>query len=325
MAGGASATRVLVRRIQASLRGGALDEGAALLRDLRELEPLAVHTRAGELELLVHSARTSEALTLAEQLEKLHPTSPRILFWAGRAAIAGRRHERAIAALRESLRLARRAETERWLARALLYAARFDEAEPILLSVVQVRPRARLDLALLYERRGDLPAALRVVEELHRELPQDARAKRERVRLRAACAAPTELVRELEELEGVGEAIPPELLAPYLEALLATGAAARARDVALRVLPELSPYQATQLAWAAHHHDAFDLSFALFCHVLPGRLDDKKLRAALEKAASQAGRLPSLADLYAELSKRDPRLSGMVTRLRKRAEKNASA
>ncbi|MDI7268852.1 MAG: tetratricopeptide repeat protein [Myxococcota bacterium] len=309
---------VLHRNLAAALRRGSPAEAEVLLQRLAEEDPVSPQTRGLELEWLVRGERTAEAIALADALAAEFPASPRILLWAGRAAYRARDYGKAAARLAESLRLAPHWTTERWLGKTLTQIGRLDEAEAMLGRLAPQHPECLLDLSWLHERRGEPEQALRCAQEYLASHPGDPHAENRCRRLRAAVAGPGDVIAEVEDLRSLGEPIPEDLLPRYVEALLATGRGAEARERVRDAARGLAPRTATAVGWVAYKLRAWDVAFDLFVAALERNLGDHKFLAAIERAARLCARVEELARAYEAHAARLPALWGRIRRLRGR-------
>lgn len=125
---------------------------------------------------------------------------------------------------------------------------RLDEAEPVLSDVVEEYPFTAPSLAWLYERRGDLEEAIRILEEHCSARPEDRFAAGQLERLRARSLDLQRLQEELETLLDLGEEIPLELLAGHVEGLLKTGQGPRVRELVASVRSTLDRRTALRIA-----------------------------------------------------------------------------
>jgi tetratricopeptide (TPR) repeat protein len=306
----------LVRNLRRALRAGELAEAQAILAHLQHEAPLALETCALELELLVRSRRTEEAERLARRLVERFPGSAHVRHWSGRAAYARKRYADAEACFRESGRLAPQVTHDLWLGKALTQLRRFDEAEAVLLGVVDQRPSARADLAWLYELRGDTARALAAAEAHLADHPDDARALEQRDRLRARGMEHGQLAAEVEALAELGEQVSEPVLAAYVEALLREGRGAEVRAVVRARAPTLSARGARALAWTTYKQQAYDLAFDLFAAAFAGGVSDDKQLSAFESAARKAGRVADLIALYEQAAPQRPALHGRIRKLK---------
>jgi len=315
-----TARQVIRRNLKRALREGRLEDAAPLLERLRREAPLELPTRGLELEYLLAAGRLDEAHALAEQLVTLFPTSARIFFLAGRTAYARREYDRALELFEEAGRLAPHWRIRHWTGKTLTQLGRLDEAEPLLLRVVEEQPFTAPSLAWLYERRGELDRAVRLLERHLAERPEDRFVHAQLERLRARILGPERLQEEVETLLDLGETIPPELLAEYVEVLLRTGQGPRVRQLVASVRAGLAPRTALRIAWICHQNSLPDLACSLFLEQLPSRLADVKLLAALEKDARLAGRTEELVEAYRQLASRRPQLWSRIRRLSRTEE-----
>ncbi|NOZ93654.1 MAG: tetratricopeptide repeat protein, partial [Acidobacteria bacterium] len=310
-----SAREVIRRNLQKALKEGRLEDAAGLLERLRREAPLELPTRGLELEYLLAFGRLDEADALAGQLASLFPTSARIFFLAGRTAYARREYGRALEHFSEASRLAPHWRVRYWIGKTLTQMGRLDEAEAILLEIVEAHPLTVPSLAWLHERRGELSEAIRLLEGHCARHREDRFAAAQLERLRARSLDPERLQEEVENLLELGEEISPELLAEHVEGLLKTGQGPRVRELLPTVRPGLDPRTALRIAWICHRHGMPDLACSLFLEQLPSKLGDVKLLSALEKDARLAGRTEELIATYRELASRRPQLWSRVRRL----------
>ena len=307
---------VLVHNLRRALRDGDLAEASAILAHLQQEAPLAVETGALELELLVRSRRAEDAERLARGLVERFPSSSHVRHWSGRAAYARRRYAEAEACFRESGKLAPHVNHDLWLGKALTQLQRFDEAEALLLRVIEQRPWARADLAWLYELRGDTARALATTEAYLADHPDDARALEQRDRLRARGMEHGRLAEEVEALAELGEQVSEPVLAEYIEGLLREGRGAEARDVVRARAPALSARGARSLAWKTYKLQAYDIAFELFAAVFAEGISDDKQLSAFESAAKKSGRVADLIALYEQAAAQRPALHGRIRKLK---------
>ncbi|HET7506045.1 MAG TPA: tetratricopeptide repeat protein [Kofleriaceae bacterium] len=304
----------LVNNLRRTLRDGDLAEASRILAHLQHEAPLGLETGALELELLVRSRRLEEADRLARRLVARFPGSAHVRYWTGRAQYARKRYADAEASFRESGKLAPHVVHDHWLAKTLTQLRRFDDAEAMLLRVVEQRPRARADLAWLYELRGDAARALAEAEAHLAMHGDDAYVQAQRDRLRARTMEHGQLAAEVEALAELGEQVSEPVLAEYIEALLRDGRGAEVRALVRARMPALSARGARSLAWSAYKLQAYDIAFELFAAAFAG-CDDKQL-AALEAAAKKSGRLEDLIALYEGAAAHRPSLHGRLRKLK---------
>jgi len=304
----------LVHNLRRALRDGDLAEASKVLAHLQGEAPLALETGALELELLVRSKRLEDADRLARQLIHRFPSSAHVRHWNGRAAYARKRYADAEECFRESGKLALHVMHDHWLGKTLTQMRRFDEAEAVLLRVVEQRSWARADLAWLYEIRGDTTRALAEVETYLAAHGDDARVREQRDRLRARAMEHGQLVAEVEALAELGEQTSEPVLAEYVEALLRDGRGAEVRALVRARVAALSVRGARALAWKTYKLQAYDVAFELFAAAFAG-CDDKQL-SALEAAAKKSGRVADLIALYEGAAPQRPSLYGRIRKLK---------
>lgn len=299
-----SVVRILRRNVQAALQARDCASAEVLLAQLREEDPISEETRALELRYVVECGSPTEARRLAKQLVELFPASGRILFWSAQAAYKDKAWADAARDFRESLVLGPHWSRERWLGKALTQLGQLDEAEGLLAPLWPAHPQVAMDLAWLWERRGDAGEALRWIERHLAERPDDALALQRRAKLKAATMDAAELMEEVETLVDLGEGIPDSMFASYVDRLLRAGEGQKARDVVRERLGALPPAVAQDAGWAAYHLSAYDLATDLFLASLPARPDYRNLCNALVKAARTAGRADEAAAAFRELARR---------------------
>ena len=310
---------VLRRNLIDALRRNDRTAAGQLLSRLREEDPLSAQTRCLELEVLIHDRRADDAARLAAQLVELFPSSARILHFAGRAAYRTRDYAEAERRLRESGRLAPRRQTDHWLGKTLTQKGDFDEAEALLLRTLPDNPWVGLDLAWLYERKGDLTRALRYVEAFLEQSPDNEFAGERRLRLRAQTMEASELRDEVETLRELGEEVPDALIPEYVDRLLRTGDGKRAREVALEAAPRVAVGIVADMAWKAYKLQAHDLAAELFLRALPANLRRLNFLNSLEAAAVRCGRVDDVVEAYRRHAPQMPNLYGRAKELEKRA------
>lgn len=308
----------LRRNLWRALGSGDLTEACVLLERLREEDPLSVETRGMELDYLLRAGRLREATTLAEQLLKHFPGSPRILYLAGQAAYRVKNYRLAAEHFRESHRTYANWRSLLSLAKSLTQLGELDQAAPLFESLVSEHSVCYLDLAWLYERREDYAKALAAVEAYLKDYPNNERAKSQRLRLQARNLEPEELVRETKELLEFGEEIAEALVPQYLEALFRTGQGPQVRAFIGQRGRSLSVPLAASAGWVCYRYQAYDLAFELFTSALATNLTNAKYLSALEFAASRAGRIADLIRLYESHTDLDARLYGRLRNLRRR-------
>ncbi len=288
----------LRHNMRLALSAGKLNEAESILSRLKKEDPLSAETRGFELEFYIDSVRFAEAGALAPQLCRLFPDSARIMFLAGKLDYRQKRYETAELHFRESLRLYPHWHTRRWLGKTLTQAGKFEEAESLLLNVLESHRGALLDLAWLHERRNDLEAALRACNEFLVQNPGHAYASEQRTRIRARMLEPEELINEVGTLAALDEEIPSSLFPDYVRRLFETGETPRARDEILARMERFDSKVAVQVAWVCYRAQAYDIACTLFLAQLGANKSNYKYLAALESAADKCRRLPEVVDAY---------------------------
>lgn len=312
---------VLRRNIKAALRAGKAVEAESILEQLKREDPLSVETRGLELEILLETDRLDEAGALGRQLLQNFPASPRIHYLAGRVEYRRRDYAPAVSHLRESQRLHQHWKTLYWLGKALTQRGEFDEAERLLIESVGRDPFALLDLAWLYERRGEDRRALGLVEDYSRDHPGDERAQAQLRRLKARLLEPGELRAEVETLFDLGEKVSDDIFPQYLEDLLRSGEGKKAREIVNAQAAALDPHLATRLGWVSYRLQAYDLALALFLKAFSQNRADFKFLNAIELAAGRCGRTEDLIGLYRANAPDERNLYGRIKRLEARQPK----
>ncbi len=313
-----SIVEALRQNLRAALLRRDIPEAAQVLARLKREDPLSAHTRGFELEFYIESNQLAEASALADQLCRAFPDSARIRFLAGKLEYRRKHYEAAESHLRESQHIYPSSQTLYWLGKTLTQEGRFDEAEPLLLSVRGQNPWANMALAWLYERKGDFDAALKACEaflELH---PGNAYAAAQRGRIRAKMLEPEQLIEEAEALAEFGETMPEEVFPEYIQRLFETGQTPQARDGIIKRMPSLDRKESVQLAWVCYRFQAFDLACTLFLTQLKANVSDFKYLAALEAAARKCGRLAQVLEAYRPLCPEARHLYGRCRLLARR-------
>ena len=302
--------RVLRHNLKKALTRKRLDEAGDLLLRLKAEAPLDRETRGFELEYLIGMRRDPEAASLAEQLRRAYPDSSRIQFLSGKLAYVQKRYQDAVDFFRESNRLFDHWQSQHWLGKALTQAGALDEALPILESVVEINPRARIDLAWLYFRRNDLDRALAAYERELAENPSSRAARESITRVKAAMLAPERLVEEIDTLAEFGEEPPPHLLAEYVKKLFETGDSNRAREVVRKRAQDLDAWTGTDVAWKCYKAQAFDLALDLFLRFFEKNYMNYKFLNSLEIAAKKCHRSEELLPVYEAYAPRAEKFYG---------------
>lgn len=308
----------LQHNMRQALGAGRLKEAEAILGRLKKEDPLSAATRGLELEFYLNSERFPEAEALAEQLCRLFPDSARILFLAGKLDYRRKRYPEAEARFRESLRLYPSRQTQHWLGRTLTQAGKFEEAESLLHLAAEHQRHALLDLAWLYERKNDLEAALRALDEFLSKDPGNPYAAEQRIRIRAKMLEPEELVSEMDALAGLGEEVSPSLFPEYVERLFQTGQSPKAREEILGRMRDLDSRNAVRVAWVCYKARAYDLACTLFLAHLHENKSNIKYLTSLEAAADKCGRLQEVADAYKSFLPQSGQFYGRLRSLTRR-------
>ena len=308
----------LLRNMKQALSQGRLAEAADILDRLKREDPLSRETRGYELEYYLASERLSEAESLGKQLCRTFPDSARVWFLAGKLAYKQKRYADAETCFRESQRIYQSNQTQLWLGKTLTQTGEWNEAESLLTSVRDRFDHALLDLGWLYERRGDLEAAVGAYDAYLAIHPDHEFASRQRVRIKARSLEPEALIEEVERLVEFGEQIPDSLFGDYIEKLLDTGQGARARQEVKSHLTDLDPRVGINVAWVCYRKQAYDLACDLFMAFLESNLTNFKYLNSLEAAAAKCSRLTELIEAYKRLAGSSPKLHGRLKTLFKR-------
>jgi tetratricopeptide (TPR) repeat protein len=303
-----------------ALSQGRFTEAADILGRLQREDPLGRETRGFELEYHLATDRLSEADKLARQLCQLFPDSARIWLLAGRVAYRQKRYTEAESCFRESNRIFPSRQAELWLGKTLTQTGKWEEAEALLLSVRQHYDSALLDLGWLYERRGDLDAAVSSYDAYLALHPEHQFASERRLRLKARALEPEDLIEEAERLAEFGEELPDSLYAEYIEKLLTTGQSQRVRDEVKARVDRIDSRVGQRIAWACYRAQAYDLACDLFLKNLEENLGNFKYLNALESAAGKCNRLEELIEAYRKLAPLVPKLHGRVRTLARRLD-----
>ena len=317
-----SVTKVLRRNLQQAMRGGNLEQAAELVERLQQEDFLSLETRGLTLEYLLRRGDLDGAAVLVTQLLELFPESSRIHYLAGIHAYRQKRYPVALERFRESDLMHTHWKSRHWLAKTLTQMGRMEEAEPILLKLVEKHARCRSDLAWLYERQQRFPRAIEILERHLKEAPNDRFAQDQLQRLRARDLTPEGLQEEVDTLTELGEEIPEQIMPEYLETLLSTGQGGVARSFVAERLTSLQPGLAGKMGWVCHHHLAYDLAMDLFLQAFPEQRENYKFLSALEAAAIQCQRVAGLVAYYETHAQEDKRLYGRMKRLMRQLESN---
>jgi tetratricopeptide (TPR) repeat protein len=298
-----------------ALSQGRLAEAADILARLCREDPLSRETRGFELEFYLASERLQEAENLARQLCRSFPDSARIRFLTGKLAYRQKRYADAATAFRESHRIYASSQTRLWLGKTLTQLGEFREAESILTSVRIHYDHALLDLGWLYERIGDLEAALGAYDTYLAIHPGHEFASTQRLKIKARALEPEALIEEVDRLVQFGERVPDSLYADYIEKLLDTGQGSRAREEVRCRITDLDPRLATSIAWVCYRKQAYDMACDLFMNHLERNLSNFKYLTALEAAASKTNRVTEVIEAYKRLAPSSPKLHGRLKTL----------
>jgi tetratricopeptide (TPR) repeat protein len=301
-----------------ALSQGRLAEAADILGRLKREDPLSRETRGYELEYYLASERLGEAESLAKQLCRTFPDSARVWFLAGKLAYRQKRYSDAETCFRESQRIYPSNQTQLWLGKTLTQTGEWNEAESLLTSVRDRYDHALLDLGWLYERKGDLEAALGAYDAYLAIHPDHEFASSQRVRIKARSLEPEALIEEVDRLVGFGEQIPASLFADYVEKLLDTGQGTRARETVRSRLSGLDPRLGTSVGWVCYRKQAYDLACDLFLAFLESNLANFKYLNSLEAAATKCNRVTEVIEAYKRLAPSSPKLHGRLKTLFKR-------
>jgi tetratricopeptide (TPR) repeat protein len=288
----------LKRNMRRALIDGNLGEAESILAHLKREDPLSPDTRGLELEFYLNSGKLADAGKLAEQLCRLFPSSARITFLAGKVDYRQKHYESAEAHFRESLRLYSHWRTRHWLGKTLTQLGKFGEAESLLLMVLENHRHALLDLAWLHERRNDLDAALKALDEFLSENPGHGYASEQRLRIRAKLLEPEELISEIGTLADLDEEMPQTLFPEFVRRLFETGQSPRARQEILAKMDRIDAKAAVQVAWVCYKAQAYDIACTLFLAHLGSNKTNFKYLAAMEAAADRCKRLPDVVAAY---------------------------
>ena len=303
-----------------AFRRGELAEAESLLIRLKEVDPLSVATRGSELEWLVKMERYGEATTLAHQLLQQFPGSPRIQFLAGELAYRQKQYPQAEAFFRESHTMTPHWRSYFWLGRTLTQLGKFDEALPILESIEDRVPRAKRDLAWLFERKGDFDRAISYLQAVQEKNPQDTACKAQIARLKAKKLDPAQLVDEIQSLLDLGEPLPPHLLPDYVERLFQTGHGDTARTVIAEHEEGLTPGKITSLAWICFRAQAYDCAFQLFTKSLGQNIKKHAFLTSMEAAAKKCNQVDTLIDIYETHANQEKKLYGRIKSLQSKGQ-----
>jgi tetratricopeptide (TPR) repeat protein len=312
----AKVIRVLRRNLKQSLRTRQIRESEELINQLKIDDPVSLETRGFELELLIAKKSWDEARGLAAQLHRLYPGSARIQFLCGRLQYRLKQYDAAREFFEESNRLHPHWIARRWLGKTCTQQGEFDEAESLLLSVLENRLSVNLDLAWLYERTDQPQRALGYVRSYLEKRPNDKFAKSQEIRLKAQTVQPETLSGDINLMLELDEEIPLGMLPSYLTFLLESGQTQSARDFLAKTRSRLDRGTSTSLGWVCYKLQAFDLATDLFLEGFPDRIGDVKYLSVLEYSARRCGRVDELIARYEQEALGEKNLFGRITRLK---------
>jgi tetratricopeptide (TPR) repeat protein len=288
----------LKHNMRQALNEGSLSEAENILARLKKEDPLSQTTRGFELEFYLKSNRFADADALARQLCRLFPDSARIIFLAGKLAYRQKRYEEAETHFRESQRLYPHWQTQHWLGKTLTQSGKFQEAESLLLSVLEHHRHSLLDIAWLHERRNDLVAALKAYDDFLVVNPGNSYASEQRMRIRAKMLDPDDLINEVGAYTDLDEEIPAALLPEFIQKLFETGQSPRAREEIMARMNRMDSKVAVQVGWICYRAQAYDIACTLFLDHLGTNKSNYKYLAALESAADKCHRLSEVLEAY---------------------------
>lgn len=310
--------KVLRRNLKKALATRQLDEAADLLLRLKETDPLSLETQGLDLEYQITVGRQKNALEMAVQLVRRYAGSARIQYLAGRAYYLVKQYDQAVQHFSESDRIHPHWRARRWLGKSHTQKGTFVEAEASFLALAGEHSIVALDLAWLYERMKRPEEALTYVEAYLKNHPEDDFAKAQKLRLESHNLEPDELAEEVQTLSALGEEVPPELFAAYIESLLATGRGDAARSLLLDGDRPRDDRTTASVAWICHRLRAYDLALQMFLQALPSHLHDVKYLSALESSARHCNRVEDVVASYTRYSEEDKRFFGRIKGLNKR-------
>ena len=293
------------------------DAAEAVVSRLLDRFPQAAASHGLQLELLLSRGQTDEAARLSERLITQFPSSPGVLFQAGMAAFHSKRYGPARRRFEESEKLFSAAKTRRWLAKTLINMGRFDDAEGLLLNLVDEAPQCRSDLAWLYERKGDMTRARQEASRHLERYPDDQKTRTQMLRLDADTLEESEVIDQVELLDALGEAIPDSLVPRYVRALVAVGRGDDARRFIDETRPNMNRRVIVDVAWTCHRLQLHDVAYELFVLVLEHHLRYYKLLNTLDFSAKRSGRVAELTEIYERLAPNHPEFYGRIKRLQR--------
>jgi len=309
----------LRENMRRALNEGRLHDAEEILARLKHEDSLSPETRGFELELCLNTNRIAHANTLAHQLCRLFPESGRIFFLAGRVAYRLKNYKDAEARFRESHRIYPHWRTQYWVGKTLTQSGQFEEAESLLLAARERTANAILELAWLYERKGDLHAALKAYDEFLAVQPDHSFAIEQRLKIKARMLEPESLIEEIDTLAELGEEIPAALFPEYIQKLFESGQTLQARERVVAKIRGMDAKTGSQLAWVCYRAKAFDLACTLFLAHLQANLSYYKYLNALESAAAKCDRIPHVLEAYQSYAAEAPSLHGRSKSLARRS------
>ncbi len=306
---------VLKRNLKKALAAENFSEAEMLLDRLKSQAPLDRETRGFELEYLIKAKRYSEAKSLAEQLRRAHPDSSRVLFLSGQLAYRLKNYGPAADYFRESSRLYPHMRSTWWLGKTLTQSGHLDEAQELLEEVEPHNALVLRDLAWLFERKRDYEKAIKCYQKLEKIQPDTLFFKEQIVKLKARLLRPEMLVEELQALDDLGEGIPQNLMADYIEKLYLTGHGDKARKEIESRCREWSSNIGTQVGWVCYHAQAYDLAYDLFIMNFEQNFKKFSFLNSLESSARKCRRVEALIEIYSQYSERYRSFYGRIKRL----------
>jgi tetratricopeptide (TPR) repeat protein len=306
----------LVEAAKRAVARGNPDEAERAASRLMESYPAEAASHGIALELLLQKGLMDEAGRTADRLVDRFPNSAGILFQAGLAAYKQKKYALAAQRFDESEKLFSSKKTRRMLAKTLINLGRFDDAEGMLINLVEIDPSCRADLAWLFERKGDFGRAAAEAAKRLSEYPDDERARSQKIRLEASALDDAEVIEQVEILEELGERLPNEMVSRYVSALVASGRSDDARRFILTEKSDLDRRAIVDLAWTCHRLQLHDMAFELFILVLEEESRNFKLLNTLDFCAGRAGRAVELAELYETIAVKQKALFGRAKKLR---------
>jgi tetratricopeptide (TPR) repeat protein len=310
----------LVENAKRAIGKGDMDEADRVASRLMESFPAEAASHGLALELLLEKGLLEEAGRAADRLISRFPSSAGILFQAGVAAYRLKRYPSAEQRFEESEKLFSSKKTRRMLAKTLINLGRFDDAEGMLINLVETDPFCRSDLAWLYERKGDFARAGREAARRLSEYPNDERARSQKIRLEAGALDDAEVIEQVEILEELGEPLPNEMVSRYVSALVASGRSEDARRFILAEKSDLDRRAIVDLAWTCHRLQLHDMAYELFILVVEEESQNIKLLSTLDFCAKRAGREAELAEIYEAMGAKHKALYGRAKKLRGKEE-----